>query len=82
MGGGGEIVVRQIVQMSFVFDHRVCDGGTAARFMRLMADAVEQPSAAIGHRDTGAQPISLMDSSTRSMATHRDEPFPAVIRPS
>jgi pyruvate dehydrogenase E2 component (dihydrolipoamide acetyltransferase) len=40
----GEIVVRKITQMSFVFDHRVCDGGTAAGFMRSVADAVENPA--------------------------------------
>jgi pyruvate dehydrogenase E2 component (dihydrolipoamide acetyltransferase) len=33
--------------MSFVFDHRVCDGGTAAGFMRSVADAIENPLAAI-----------------------------------
>jgi pyruvate dehydrogenase E2 component (dihydrolipoamide acetyltransferase) len=43
----GEIVVRKIVQMSFVFDHRVCDGGTAAQFMRSVADAIEDPTSAI-----------------------------------
>ncbi|MEU4383746.1 dihydrolipoamide acetyltransferase family protein [Promicromonospora sp. NPDC023805] len=43
----GEIVPRKITQMSFVFDHRVCDGGTAAGFMRSVADAVENPAAAI-----------------------------------
>ena len=43
----GEILVRKITQMSFVFDHRVCDGGTAAGFMRNVADAVENPAAAI-----------------------------------
>ena len=44
----GEIVPRRITQMSFVFDHRVCDGGTAAGFMRSVADAIENPAAAIG----------------------------------
>jgi pyruvate dehydrogenase E2 component (dihydrolipoamide acetyltransferase) len=43
----GGIVVRKIVQMSFVFDHRVCDGGTAAQFMRSVADAIEDPTSAI-----------------------------------
>ena len=43
----GEIVVRKITQMSFVFDHRVCDGGTAAGFMRSVADAIENPASAI-----------------------------------
>ncbi|GAA0448107.1 dihydrolipoamide acetyltransferase component of pyruvate dehydrogenase complex [Paractinoplanes deccanensis] len=44
---GGELCVRKITQMSFVFDHRVCDGGTAAGFMRAVADAIENPAAAI-----------------------------------
>ena len=43
----GEIVPRKIAQLSFVFDHRVCDGGTAAGFLRSVADAVENPAAAI-----------------------------------
>ena len=43
----GEIRVRKITQMSFVFDHRVCDGGTAAGFMRSVADAIEDPASAI-----------------------------------
>jgi pyruvate dehydrogenase E2 component (dihydrolipoamide acetyltransferase) len=43
----GDIVARKITQMSFVFDHRVCDGGTAAGFIRSVADAVEDPAAAI-----------------------------------
>ncbi len=43
----GELCVRKITQMSFVFDHRVCDGGTAAGFMRSVADAVENPASAI-----------------------------------
>lgn len=43
----GEILARKITQMSFVFDHRVCDGGPPAEFMRVVADAVEDPLAAI-----------------------------------
>lgn len=43
----GEICVRKITQMSLVFDHRVCDGATAAGFMRSVADAVEDPASAI-----------------------------------
>jgi pyruvate dehydrogenase E2 component (dihydrolipoamide acetyltransferase) len=43
----GDIVARKITQMSFVFDHRVCDGGTAAGFMRSVADAIENPASAI-----------------------------------
>jgi pyruvate dehydrogenase E2 component (dihydrolipoamide acetyltransferase) len=43
----GELCVRKITQMSFVFDHRVCDGGTAAGFMRSVADAIENPASVI-----------------------------------
>jgi pyruvate dehydrogenase E2 component (dihydrolipoamide acetyltransferase) len=45
----GELAVRKIAQMSFVFDHRVCDGGTAASFMRIVADAIESPGSAIAN---------------------------------
>jgi pyruvate dehydrogenase E2 component (dihydrolipoamide acetyltransferase) len=45
----GELTIRKIGQMSFVFDHRVCDGGTAAGFMRVVADAIESPASAIAH---------------------------------
>jgi 2-oxoisovalerate dehydrogenase E2 component (dihydrolipoyl transacylase) len=45
----GELCVRKIAQMSFVFDHRVCDGGTAAGFMRAVADAIENPALVIAH---------------------------------
>jgi 2-oxoisovalerate dehydrogenase E2 component (dihydrolipoyl transacylase) len=43
----GKVCVRKITQMSFVFDHRVCDGATAAGFMRSVADAMESPGSAI-----------------------------------
>jgi 2-oxoisovalerate dehydrogenase E2 component (dihydrolipoyl transacylase) len=43
----GEVVPRQITQLSLVFDHRVCDGGTAAGFLRFVADAVEAPLRAV-----------------------------------
>ena len=45
----GELAVRKIATMSFVFDHRVCDGDTAAGFMRVVADAIEDPAAALRH---------------------------------
>lgn len=44
---GGEIAVRHIVQLSLVFDHRVCDGGTAGGFLRFVADCVEAPKSAM-----------------------------------
>lgn len=40
----GEVAVRQVVQLSFTFDHRVCDGGTAGGFLRFVADCVESPA--------------------------------------
>lgn len=40
----GELAVRQVVQLSLTFDHRVCDGGTAGGFLRYVADCVESPS--------------------------------------
>ncbi|MFE7525039.1 dihydrolipoamide acetyltransferase family protein [Kitasatospora sp. NPDC057542] len=39
----GELAVREVTQLSFTFDHRVCDGGTAGGFLRFVADCVEQP---------------------------------------
>jgi 2-oxoisovalerate dehydrogenase E2 component (dihydrolipoyl transacylase) len=46
-GVDGRIELRKITTMSFAFDHRVCDGGAAAGFMRSVADAIENPAAAI-----------------------------------
>ncbi|KIZ19446.1 dihydrolipoamide acetyltransferase family protein [Streptomyces natalensis] len=40
----GELAVRQVVQLSFTFDHRVCDGATAGGFLRFVADCVERPA--------------------------------------
>ncbi|MEV5600050.1 dihydrolipoamide acetyltransferase family protein [Streptomyces sp. NPDC052299] len=40
----GQLAVRQVVQLSLTFDHRVCDGGTAGGFLRYVANCVEQPA--------------------------------------
>lgn len=40
----GELAVRQVVQLSLTFDHRVCDGGTVGGFLRYVADCVERPA--------------------------------------
>lgn len=40
----GRIVPRRIVQLAMVFDHRVCDGGYAAGFLRSVVDAIENPT--------------------------------------
>lgn len=44
----GEIVARRIGQLSLVFDHRVCDGGYAAGFLRRVAGLIEHPLHAFG----------------------------------
>nr|WP_194906068.1 dihydrolipoamide acetyltransferase family protein [Catenulispora rubra] len=41
---GDELAVRQVTQLSFTFDHRVCDGGVAGGFLRYVADLVEEPT--------------------------------------
>lgn len=41
---GGRIAVRQVLQLSVAFDHRICDGGEAGGFLRFVADCVERPA--------------------------------------
>ncbi|WP_067476285.1 dihydrolipoamide acetyltransferase family protein [Actinomadura hibisca] len=43
----GEVVPRKVTQLSLAFDHRVCDGGPAAAFLRFVADCVEHPHDAL-----------------------------------
>ncbi|MEO5778971.1 MAG: dihydrolipoamide acetyltransferase family protein, partial [Arthrobacter oryzae] len=43
----GELAVRKVTELTLTFDHRVCDGGTAAGFLRLVADAIENPGSAL-----------------------------------
>ncbi|NJQ15458.1 dihydrolipoamide acetyltransferase family protein [Streptomyces bohaiensis] len=40
----GQLALRHVVQLSFTFDHRVCDGGVAGGFLRYVADCVERPT--------------------------------------
>lgn len=42
----GAIVPRRIMQLSLVFDHRVCDGGYAAGFLNAVTELLENPLAA------------------------------------
>ncbi|WP_346265661.1 2-oxo acid dehydrogenase subunit E2 [Microbacterium esteraromaticum] len=44
----GQIVARRIAQLSLVFDHRVCDGGYAAGFLRRVVELFEHPLRAFG----------------------------------
>ncbi|KAA3618775.1 MAG: biotin/lipoyl-binding protein [Calditrichaeota bacterium] len=39
----GEFVPRMILPLSLSYDHRIIDGADAARFLRWVAEAVEQP---------------------------------------
>lgn len=43
----GKVKVRSICELTLSFDHRVCDGGTAAGFLRFVADAMTDPKAAL-----------------------------------
>ncbi|MFK0039336.1 dihydrolipoamide acetyltransferase family protein [Paenarthrobacter sp. NPDC090517] len=43
----GELAVRKITELTLAFDHRVCDGETAAGFLRYVADAIENPGGAL-----------------------------------
>ena len=43
----GELAVRSIMELTLSFDHRVCDGGEASRFLRFVADAIERPGEAL-----------------------------------
>jgi 2-oxoisovalerate dehydrogenase E2 component (dihydrolipoyl transacylase) len=44
----GQLAVRKVTQLSFTFDHRVCDGGVAGGFLRYVADCVERPVTLLG----------------------------------
>src|SRR6266576_1424715 len=45
----GQVVPRQMTELTLAFDHRVCDGGTAGGFLRFIADCVEAPAQALRH---------------------------------
>lgn len=39
----GELAVRRVMTVSFVFDHRVCDGDAASAFLTYVTDRIENP---------------------------------------
>ncbi|MDO5053337.1 MAG: dihydrolipoamide acetyltransferase family protein [Pseudoclavibacter sp.] len=43
----GELCVRTVTTLTFVFDHRVCDGEPASRFLNTVARCIEDPIAAL-----------------------------------
>ncbi|MBO1269173.1 dihydrolipoamide acetyltransferase family protein, partial [Arthrobacter cavernae] len=43
----GQLAVRKVTELTLAFDHRVCDGETAAGFLRYVADAIENPGSVL-----------------------------------
>ena len=41
----GQIVPRDLVTLSLTFDHRLVDGGPAARFLHALSQGIENPAA-------------------------------------
>lgn len=44
----GALAVRKVVVLSFVFDHRVCDGDVASGFITYVAGCIEEPLLLLG----------------------------------
>jgi 2-oxoisovalerate dehydrogenase E2 component (dihydrolipoyl transacylase) len=44
----GQLAVRKVVTLSFVFDHRVCDGDIASGFLTYVARCIEEPLLLLG----------------------------------
>ncbi|HEX4443780.1 MAG TPA: dihydrolipoamide acetyltransferase family protein [Galbitalea sp.] len=44
----GQLAVRKVVTLSFVFDHRVCDGDVASGFITFVAKCIEEPLVLLG----------------------------------
>jgi 2-oxoisovalerate dehydrogenase E2 component (dihydrolipoyl transacylase) len=47
--GGGELAVRRVARFTLAFDHRICDGGEAGRFVTYVAELCERPSRILLH---------------------------------
>ena len=45
----GELAVRRVARFTLAFDHRVCDGGEAGRFVTYVAQLCEQPARILLH---------------------------------
>ncbi|WP_309130656.1 dihydrolipoamide acetyltransferase family protein [Brevibacterium sp.] len=41
----GQLTVRKVMYLSFVFDHRACDGAEPSEFLTFVADCIENPIA-------------------------------------
>ena len=44
----GQLAVRRVATLSFVFDHRVCDGDVASGFVTYVARCIEEPLLLLG----------------------------------
>ena len=44
----GQLAARKVVTLSFVFDHRVCDGDVASGFLTYVARCIEEPLLLLG----------------------------------
>ncbi|MFO7777237.1 MAG: dihydrolipoamide acetyltransferase family protein [Nitriliruptoraceae bacterium] len=47
--GRGELAIRRVGRFTLAFDHRICDGGEAGRFVTEVATLCEQPSRLLLH---------------------------------
>ena len=47
--GAEELAIRRVGRFTLVFDHRICDGGEAGRFVTEVAELCEQPSRLLLH---------------------------------
>ena len=47
--GGEELAIRRVGRFTLAFDHRICDGGEAGRFVTEVATLCEQPSRLLLH---------------------------------
>jgi 2-oxoisovalerate dehydrogenase E2 component (dihydrolipoyl transacylase) len=45
----GQLAVRRVARFTLAFDHRVCDGGEAGRFVTYVADLCEDPARILLH---------------------------------
>ncbi|MFD3615454.1 2-oxo acid dehydrogenase subunit E2 [Streptomyces sp. NPDC058676] len=61
----GRVEVRKVVNLSLTFDHRVCDGGTAAGFLRHVVEGVTAPESARPTRKGPPQALACEDPSHR-----------------
>lgn len=47
--GSDELAIRRVATFTLAFDHRICDGGEAGRFVTHVADLCEQPHRLLLH---------------------------------